>query len=47
MNNEALVLEIDRLHDAHTEGEIALMLNEKGMRSGTGNSVRQITLFNV
>jgi hypothetical protein len=45
--NEAVVREIDRLLDTHTEGEIALMLNEKGMRSGTGNSFRQITVQRV
>ncbi|MFH0851705.1 MAG: recombinase family protein, partial [Candidatus Peregrinibacteria bacterium] len=45
--SEAAVREIDRLLDAHTEGEIALMLNEKGMRSGTGNSFRQITVQRV
>jgi hypothetical protein len=39
--SEAVVREIDRLLDTHTEVEIALMLNEKGMRSGTGNSFRQ------
>ena len=42
--SEAAVREIDRLLDTHTEGEIALMLNEKGMRSGTGNSFRQRTV---
>jgi DNA invertase Pin-like site-specific DNA recombinase len=42
--NEAVVREIDRLLETHTEGEIALMLNERGMHSGTGNSFRQRTV---
>lgn len=42
--NEAVVQEIDSLLEAHTEGEIALILNEKGMRSGTGNSFRLKTV---
>jgi DNA invertase Pin-like site-specific DNA recombinase len=45
--NEAVVREIDRLLNAHTDGEIALMLNEKGMHSGTGNSFRLITVQRV
>jgi DNA invertase Pin-like site-specific DNA recombinase len=45
--DEAVVQEIDRLLDTHTEGEIAGMLNEKGMRSGTGNSFKQISVQRV
>jgi hypothetical protein len=45
--NESVVREIDRLLDTHTEGEIALMLNEKGMRSGTGNSFTQTIVQRV
>jgi hypothetical protein len=32
----AVIQEIDRLLDGHTEREIALILNQKGMRSGSG-----------
>jgi len=32
----AVIQEIDRLLDDHTDGEIAAILNEKGMRSGEG-----------
>jgi DNA invertase Pin-like site-specific DNA recombinase len=32
----AVIREIDRLLDEHTEREIALILNQKGMRSGVG-----------
>lgn len=45
--NEAVVQEIDCLLDTHTEGEIAIKLNEKGMRSGTGNSFTQISVQRV
>jgi len=34
----AIVREIDHLLDQHTEGEISAMLNEKGLRSGTGRA---------
>jgi DNA invertase Pin-like site-specific DNA recombinase len=34
----AVIQEIDRLLDEHTEREIALILNQKGMRSGSGQS---------
>src|ERR1700676_3638112 len=34
--NLAVIQEIDRLLDEHTEEEIALILNQKGTRSGTG-----------
>ena len=34
--DEAVIQEIDRLLDDHTDGEIAAILNEKGMRSGEG-----------
>ncbi len=33
---EEVVREIDRLLDEHTCGEIAAILNERGLRSGTG-----------
>ena len=33
---EEVVREIDRLLDEHTYGEIATILNERGLRSGTG-----------
>jgi len=45
--SEAAVREIDRLLDTHTEGEIALMLNEQGMCSGTGNPFTQIIVQRV
>jgi hypothetical protein len=45
--SEAVVREIDHLLDTHTEGEIALVLNEKGMHSGTGNSFTQIGVQRV
>jgi hypothetical protein len=45
--NEAVVQEIDRLLDTHTDGEIAAKLNEKGMRSGAGNSFTQISVQHV
>lgn len=32
----AVVQEIDRLLDDHTDGEVATILNERGIRSGTG-----------
>jgi DNA invertase Pin-like site-specific DNA recombinase len=34
----AIVREIDSLLDEHTEGEISAVLNEKGLRSGTGRA---------
>ncbi|MGA2405063.1 MAG: recombinase family protein [Syntrophobacteraceae bacterium] len=34
--SEAVIQEIDHLLDEHTEREIALILNQKGMRSGVG-----------
>jgi hypothetical protein len=45
--NEEVVREVDRLLDTYTEGEIALMLNEKGMCSGAGNSFTQIAVQRV
>jgi hypothetical protein len=35
--DEAVIQEIDRLLDHHTEREIASILNQKGLRSGNGN----------
>lgn len=36
--SQKVVLEIDRLLDRHTEGEVAQMLNERGFVSGTGKT---------
>ena len=38
MTNSEVVAEIDQLLNAHTYGEIAAILNERGLRSGTGQS---------
>lgn len=35
--DEAVVAQIDALLERHTEGEIAVILNEQGYRSGSGN----------
>jgi hypothetical protein len=45
--DDAVVQEVDRLLDDFTEGEIALMLNEKDMRTGTGNSFTEISVQRV
>ena len=36
MTPAATIAEIDRLLDHHTEGQIAVILNERGLRSGEG-----------
>ena len=41
------VAEIDRLLEQHTEGEIARILNERGLRSGQGGRFRASTVSNI
>lgn len=41
------VAEIDRLLEQHTEGEIAHMLNERGLGSGKGGRFRAKTVANI
>ena len=36
MTSATTVAEIDRLLDHHTEGQIAIILNDRGLRSGEG-----------
>jgi DNA invertase Pin-like site-specific DNA recombinase len=43
----AVVAEIDRLLDHHTEMEIAAILNEKGLRSGTGLPFSLVIVGNI
>jgi DNA invertase Pin-like site-specific DNA recombinase len=43
----AVVTEVDRLLEQHTEREIAAILNEKGLRSGTGQSFTLMTVINI
>jgi len=43
----AIVHEIDRLLDEHTEGEISAMLNEKGLRSGTGRAFTPVIVTRI
>jgi hypothetical protein len=45
--NPAVIQEIDRLLDHHTEEEIAPMLNEKGFRSGRGRPFTQSLVFRL
>ena len=39
--------EVVRLLEQHTEREIAAILNEKGLRSGTGQSFTLMTVINI
>jgi DNA invertase Pin-like site-specific DNA recombinase len=43
----AVVREVDRLLEQHTEREIAAILNEKGLRSGTGQPFTLMTVINI
>jgi DNA invertase Pin-like site-specific DNA recombinase len=45
--NPAVIREIDRLLDHHTEEEIAPMLNEKGFQSGRGRPFSQALVFRL
>jgi hypothetical protein len=42
-----VVGEVDRLLERHTETEIAAILNEKGLRSGTGQAFTPMTVLNI
>jgi DNA invertase Pin-like site-specific DNA recombinase len=44
---EAIVLEIDRLLDKHPESIVATMLNERGLRSSTGQAFTAMTIFKL
>jgi hypothetical protein len=44
---EAIVREVDRLLNHHTETEIATILNEKGLRSGTGQAFTPMAVINI
>jgi DNA invertase Pin-like site-specific DNA recombinase len=44
---EAIVLEIDRLLDKHPESIVATMLNEKGLRSSTGQAFTAMTILKL
>ncbi len=43
----AVVAEVDRLLDQHTNREIATILNEKGLRSGMGRPFTVMTIINI
>jgi hypothetical protein len=43
----AVIQEADRLLDRHTETEIATLLNEKGLRSGTGQAFTPMMVINI
>ena len=43
----AVVLEIDRLLDQHTESRVATMLNERGVRSSTGQAFTAMTIIKL
>jgi DNA invertase Pin-like site-specific DNA recombinase len=42
-----VVSEVDRLLDHHTEAEIAAILNQKGLRSGTGQPFNPMMVLNI
>jgi len=42
-----IVGEVDRFLDQHTETEIAAILNEKGLRSGTGQAFTPMMVINI
>lgn len=44
---EAIVLEIDRLLDEHPESIVATMLNERGLRSSTGQAFTAMTILKL
>jgi DNA invertase Pin-like site-specific DNA recombinase len=44
---EAIVLEIDRLLDKHTESTVATMLNERGLRSSTGQAFTAMAIIKL
>ena len=44
---EEVVREIDRLLDDHTSGEIATILNERGLRSGTGKTFHRARVTRI
>ena len=44
---EAIVLEIDRLLDQHPESIVAAMLNERGLRSSTGQAFSAMTILKL
>jgi DNA invertase Pin-like site-specific DNA recombinase len=44
---EAIVLEIDRLLDKHPESIVATMLNERGLRSSTGQAFTAMTILKL
>jgi DNA invertase Pin-like site-specific DNA recombinase len=43
----ALVQEIDRMLDNHSEGRVATMLNERGLRSATGQTFTPMAIIKV
>jgi len=43
----AVVREVDRLLNDHTETEIAAMLNERGLRSGSGQPFTPMSVINI
>jgi DNA invertase Pin-like site-specific DNA recombinase len=45
--DQAVVREVDRLLDAHTETEIAAILNERGLRSGSGQPFTPMSVINI
>jgi hypothetical protein len=44
---DAVIQQVDRLLDRHTETEIATLLNEKGLRSGAGQAFTPMTVINL
>ena len=42
-----IVREVDRLLDQHTNREVAAILNEKGMRSGSGRPFTVMAIINI
>ena len=43
----AVIQEVDRLLGQYTETEITTLLNEKGLRSGTGQAFTPMTVINI
>lgn len=45
--SQAVVREIDRLLDDHSDGEIAILLNQQGLRSGEGKPFHRLLVANI
>jgi DNA invertase Pin-like site-specific DNA recombinase len=45
--DESVIAEIDRLLDSYTDAEIATILNERGVSSGTGQSFSRLIVRNI